>query len=703
MPEDKKPRILVVDDDPTDLKFLTTLIARYGYDFEIAQNSVEAIEKTKATDPHVILMDILMPEMNGIEACKRLKEDPGTKHIPIIVLTAFGDKEIKIECLNTGANDFLSKPVDSTELIARIKNFLQFKNLEEIKKNNEILTETIKAIENAKREWEQTLDCISDIVLLIDSKDNILRCNKILTTLTGKSYPELLGRKWQDVFKESGFSYKISDSGDIEYSHTNGRFFNFNIYAVKNIGIIAAIVTLQDITERKYREEEIKQAHDIQQALNSILNISLKDMPLIEILTHTLETLLTIPWLAFESRGCIFLVEDDPEVLVMKAQKGLSEPIQKSCARIPFGRCLCGKAALSRKIEFASHINERHEIIYSGIYPHGHYCVPIMFGDRILGVINIYLKEKHKYTQKEETFLTSAANTLAGIIIRKQAEESLATAYTELKSAQSQIIQSEKMASIGQLAAGIAHEINNPVGFIMSNLGSLQKYAGKLSEFIKAQTEAIGELGVKSSEFGETLKKVDALKKSMKIDYIIDDLGNLIRESLDGAERIKKIVQDLKSFSHIDEAEWKMADINAGIESTINIVWNELKYKATVKKEYGDIPLTKCNPGQLNQVFMNMLVNAAHAIEKQGEITVKTWHDSGYIYISISDTGCGIPKENISRIFEPFFTTKEVGKGTGLGLSIAYDIVRKHNGDIIVDSAVGKGTTFTVKIPVVEK
>ena len=323
MPEDKKPRILVVDDDPTDLKFLTTLIAYYGYDFEIAQNGVEAIEKTKATDPDVILMDILMPEMNGIEACKRLKEDPGTKHIPIIVFTAFGDKEIKIECLNAGANDFLSKPVDSTELIARIKNFLQFKNLEEIKKNNEILTETIKAIENAKREWEQTLDCISDIVLLIDSKDNILRCNKILTTLTGKSYPELLGRKWQDVFKESGFSYKNSDSGDIEYSHTNGRFFNFNIYAVKNMGIIANILTLRDITTRKYVEEEIKQAHDIQQALNSILNISLKDMPLIEILTHTLETLLTIPWLAFESRGCIFLVEDDPEVLVMKAQKGL--------------------------------------------------------------------------------------------------------------------------------------------------------------------------------------------------------------------------------------------------------------------------------------------------------------------------------------------------------------------------------------------
>lgn len=191
------------------------------------------------------------------------------------------------------------------------------------------------------------------------------------------------------------------------------------------------------------------------------------------------------------------------------------------------------------------------------------------------------------------------------------------------------------MASIGQLAAGVAHKINNPIGFIMSNLGSLQRYAEKLSEFVKVQTEAIGELGVKSPEFVEIQKKVDELKKSLKVDYIRDDINNLIKESLDGAERVKKIVQDLKSFSRVDEAEWKMADINAGIESTINIVWNELNYKATVKKEYGDIPLTKCNPGQMNQVFMNILVNAAHAIEKQGEITVKTWYDNGYIYISI--------------------------------------------------------------------
>ncbi|MFZ5996041.1 MAG: sensor histidine kinase, partial [Nitrospirota bacterium] len=280
----------------------------------------------------------------------------------------------------------------------------------------------------------------------------------------------------------------------------------------------------------------------------------------------------------------------------------------------------------------------------------------------------------------------------------------LESAYNELRSAQSHLLQQEKMASIGQLAAGVAHEINNPTGFIMSNLGTLQKYAARLSEFISMQSEAVGKLHASGTADAESvLSTLEEQRKALKIDHIISDLTNLIKESLEGAERIKKIVQDLKGFSRVDEAEFKMADINAGLESTINIVWNELKYKATVRKEYGDIPQTKCNLGQLNQVFMNILVNAAHAIEKQGEIAVETWHEEGHIHVSISDTGCGIPEDKIHRIFEPFFTTKEVGKGTGLGLSIAYDIVKKHNGEITVNSEVGKGSTFTVKIPVVER
>jgi len=275
----------------------------------------------------------------------------------------------------------------------------------------------------------------------------------------------------------------------------------------------------------------------------------------------------------------------------------------------------------------------------------------------------------------------------------------LESAYSELKATQSRMLQQEKMASIGQLAAGVAHEINNPMGFIISNLNSLKKYIDKVTGFIKIQSESVERLSG-NGVIHDILKDLNEQKKSLKIDYILGDLDNLIKESLDGAERVKKIVQELKSFSRLDESDIKMADINEGLESTINIIWNELKYNTTVKKEYGNIPQANCNLGQLNQVFMNILVNAAHAIESQGEITVRTSSDEDNIYISISDTGTGIPADKLNRIFEPFYTTKEVGKGTGLGLSIAYDIVKKHNGEIRLESDVGKGTTFTIIVPI---
>jgi PAS domain S-box-containing protein len=279
----------------------------------------------------------------------------------------------------------------------------------------------------------------------------------------------------------------------------------------------------------------------------------------------------------------------------------------------------------------------------------------------------------------------------------------LGRAYSDLKESQKKIIQQEKLASIGQLAAGVAHEINNPMGFITSNLNSLKKYMTRIPEFIRTQTEAVEKLaGERDCKGDSVVGRVAERRRSLKIDYLLEDAGSLISESLDGAYRIARIVKDLKNFSRIDEIGFKPADINEGIESTLNIVWNELKYKATVRKEYGEIPFTSCNLGQLNQVFMNLLVNAAHAIVDKGEIAIRTWHDDAFIYVSVADTGVGIPEGRLARIFEPFYTTKEVGKGTGLGLSIANDIIVKHNGTIEVASKVGEGTTFTLKIPIVE-
>ena len=260
----------------------------------------------------------------------------------------------------------------------------------------------------------------------------------------------------------------------------------------------------------------------------------------------------------------------------------------------------------------------------------------------------------------------------------------LASKVHELQETQSQLLQSEKMAAIGQLAAGVAHEINNPIGFVNSNLGTLKNYTGQLLDLAERSRKG---------------KASEADFVAADFDYLKTDIDDLLRESRDGLERVKKIVADLKDFSHVDESEWQEADLNAGIESTLNVVWNELKYKAEVVREFGDLPKVPCVAAQINQVVMNLLVNAAHAIEQRGTITVRTGCDATQAWIEVSDTGRGIAPAAMPRIFEPFYTTKPVGKGTGLSLSLSYDIVKKHGGRIDFSSEVGVGTTFRVSLP----
>ncbi|MBV5341988.1 MAG: PAS domain S-box protein [Deltaproteobacteria bacterium] len=278
--------------------------------------------------------------------------------------------------------------------------------------------------------------------------------------------------------------------------------------------------------------------------------------------------------------------------------------------------------------------------------------------------------------------------TFTDITERKQNERML-------QQMQGQIIQQEKMASIGQLAAGVAHEINNPMGFITSNLTSLGKYAAKLDEYIAALLQSIGAC---PNHPGTGV--LDQLRQKLKVDYIISDVCELVNESLDGASRVQRIVQDLKSFSRVDQVEIRQINLNELLETTINIAWNELKYIATLERDFGEIPEILCYPQQLNQVFLNLLVNAAQAMEHQGNIIVHTWGDNDKVFISVADTGKGMPEQVRKCVFEPFFTTKEVGKGTGLGLSISADIIRKHGGEITVESQAGVGTTFTVMLPV---
>jgi len=280
-------------------------------------------------------------------------------------------------------------------------------------------------------------------------------------------------------------------------------------------------------------------------------------------------------------------------------------------------------------------------------------------------------------------------------LLRRNAE--LTELNAKLSMAQEQLVQSEKLASIGQLAAGVAHEINNPIGYIFSNFNTLSGYISDLFSMLAAYEDAEA-----SITMPEISARLGAMRDKVELEFLKEDIPVLMSESKEGIVRVRKIVQDLKDFSRVHgNQEWQWANLHQGIDSTLNIVSNEVKYKAEVIKDYGDIPDIECLPSEINQVVMNMLVNAAHAIgSTRGTITIRTRNSGDSVVLEISDSGSGIPKENLSRIFDPFFTTKPVGQGTGLGLSLSYGIIQKHKGQIEVESEPGIGTCFRISLPI---
>lgn len=268
----------------------------------------------------------------------------------------------------------------------------------------------------------------------------------------------------------------------------------------------------------------------------------------------------------------------------------------------------------------------------------------------------------------------------------------LAHRKTELERLQAQLVHTEKMASLGQLSAGIAHELNNPAGFIYGNMDILRDDLAQLEKLFTAYDQ------VALSSGGSLL--IEALKDEINYERLIGDLNSIVSDCREGAQRICDVVQNLRLFSRLDEAELKRIDIHEGIDSTIRLL---SRYYSSggilLRKEYCDLPLVTCYAGQLNQVWMNLLVNAAQAIPQHGEVSLSTRLEEDWVIVEISDTGTGISEDQLSRIFEPFFTTKPVGEGTGLGLSTSYGIIERHGGTITVKSKVGAGTTFTVRIP----
>ena len=486
---------------------------------------------------------------------------------------------------------------------------------------------------------------------------------KALDSISERERSEIY-KKWMPVRYEHGFDFSL-------------LWKALAIFAVVLAGLIIWNRKLSgEIRHRKSAEDALQtseaELHDnyfTQAAINMILSESLENIPLEMILQKALNILLSIPWLPFELTGSILLVEAEPEVLLMKARSSLIEPRADSCDRISFGKCLCGLAAQTQEIQFADGPDECSEPCAEETGTHCHYAVPILFGGRTLGVLNIYLKEGCRKNQKEEEFLYTVASTLAGIIMRRKAE-------AEKEKLHDQLLQAQKMEAVGQLAGGIAHDFNN-ILTAMIGYGHLLK--------IKMQED--------------------------------DPLRSYADHILSLSDRAANLTQSLLAFSRKQIMNPKTADLNEIIRKVERLLSRIIGEDIELKTVLAEKELTvMADTLQIEQVLMNLVTNARDAMPEGGELVIRTeireldqvfikTHGFGkkgrYAFVSVSDSGSGMDEKTKEHIFEPFFTTKDVGKGTGLGLAMAYGIIKQHEGYINVYSESGKGTIFNIYLPLI--
>ena len=652
--------ILLVDDSPVSIRLLSITLKNWGYDFLVAYDGREALEIFKNNDIQIVITDWMMPNMDGLALCEEIRKIAGKNYVYLIVVTSKDQDEDINEAFKKGIDDYITKPLDLSRLKVSLKSAQRITSL------SESLNKEIEVHEETSRKLNSILEYSADIIYTLDLDGNFININNVAKELTGYTEKELLNINFYDLFHEENKNKVINMFNSVVKSRKTLKNYPFEIIA-------------RDGTKR-YFETSV----GLEQNEKEITGFqgSIKDI------TKRVNAEKALEKNEKENR---LLIESMKEGLIKLDEKGILTFVNDSfCKMISYSKEeLIGKSVLSlfdneEKEKIMKKMARRKEGIGE--------TYEINYTDKEGRLIPVVISAKPVFNSNGQFEGTIAVIT--DITAIKQAEH-------ERREIETQLLQSDKMASIGQLAAGVAHEINNPTGFVSSNINTLSDYINKYNTLINEYRNFINQLK-QSGNIDDYMKNIQILKdleEHMDIDFLIDDIPSLIQESIEGTDRIKKIIQDLKDYAHPGDDKPSYADINKCIDSTLNIVWNEIKYKAEVVKEYDNLPEVLCYPQQLNQVFANLFINASHAIMNEGEIKVKTSLLSDKIEVMISDTGSGIPEENINKVFDPFFTTKEVGKGTGLGLNVAYNIVKKHHGDIKVKSKEGKGTSFTIFIP----
>lgn len=521
------------------------------------------------------------------------------------------------------------------------------------------------------------VDAIPDIIAVATPDCKILdfKVTKNFTyasdgsSYSGKTVDEVLPPSVAAIYRKNvplAFSTKeiIAFEYEIQVKHEL-RFREARVVAMSEE---EALVIIRDITDNKKASEEIHK-----------LSLAVNQSPGVTVITDTEGRIIYVNAKFSQVTGYSFeeAVGQTPQIL--KSGVHSNEFYQKLWETITAGEEWDGEFCNKKK---------NGEVFWS--------LASISPVKNLAGKITHYLAIQQDITERKETAKTLHTQNI-------EIQETL----RKLQQTQSQLVQQEKMAGIGQLAAGVAHEINNPLGFVSSNFETLQKYVSRLLEMINAYEELHKRvLEEKIPSLHERAEQLSTLSKQKKLQYILDDLEPIFKETADGLTRVGNIVKALRLFSRVDQqGRFEEYNLNEGIRSTLIVARNEIKYVAEVKDTLAEIPAIMAVGGQVNQVLLNIIVNAAHAIKAKdvdslGLITISTCADDQFVYCSIVDTGTGIPEEIRKDIFNPFFTTKPAGQGTGLGLSISYDIiVNKHHGDILLESEVGAGTTFIIKLP----
>ena len=552
-----------------------------------------------------------------------------------------------------------------------------FQELEDTKKLVHELNNCQAEFDKAREKYEKLLNSTPDAMLFVNMQNKIILVNAQFEKIFGYSQDEIVGKKLDILVPDR---YKKNHSRMVqkffEFPNVRPMGSHLKIYAKKKDGSefpadislsplqteeeLLVTAAVRDITKRQEAEEQIELNYYIQKVTNSMLKISLEPLSLEKQFDRILDLILNVPNLSLQSKGAIFLKDSSAEVLVLKAQHGFSERDALPCTEIPFGHCLCGKSASMSKLVYAEDMDSMHEIHDAEIFPHGHYCAPIVSGKNLYGILNVYIQEGHKRTNREEGFLTSVTSTLATIIERDRAEQ-------EKKDLQRQLAQAEKLAALGRFTANIAHEIRNP-------LTSVGGFARRLA-------------------------------KNMAEDTREKDYANIIIAEVN---RLEKILKNVLSFSREGIPNLTENDLSDVIDRVL--LMNEYLFREksiVINKSFAGLPKFYFDKDMIIEVLENIFLNAIDSMAGGGRLTITTEKASGPgesdVIIRIQDTGVGISAEQMEMIFEPFYTTKAAEQGTGLGLSITKKILDSLGGTVEIESELGKGSVVSVCLPFREK